>query len=57
MTNHNYGDTATILSVSSAIISVTDFQPIVTMIGSIVAIISGIFAIRYYYLMSKKLKK
>ena len=57
MTNHNYGDTATILSVSSAIISITDFQPIVTMIGSIVAIISGIFAIRYYYLVSKKLKK
>jgi hypothetical protein len=56
MTNHN-ADLATILSVSGAMISIADVQPVVTMIASIVAIISGIFAIRYYLKATKNLQK
>jgi hypothetical protein len=54
MTNNN-ADTATILSISSAIVSIGNFQPIVTLLASLVAIISGLFAIRYYYQATKKL--
>ena len=56
MTNHN-ADLATILSVSGAIISIADLQPIVTMLASIVAIVSGLFAIRYYLKATKNLQK
>ena len=49
-------DLSTILSIMGAVISVTNIQPIVTLIASLVAIVSGGFAIRYYYLASKKLK-
>jgi len=38
-------------------LSVANIQPIVTLIASVVAIISGIFAIRYYYNATKNLKK
>lgn len=53
MTNPNDADSATLLSITSAILSIANFQPIVTLIGSIVAIISGIFAIRYYWKATK----
>lgn len=56
MTNNN-ADLATILSVSGAMVSMADVQPIVTMIASFVAIISGLFAIRYYLHATEKLKK
>jgi hypothetical protein len=56
MTNNN-ADLATILSVSGAIISIADLQPIVTMLASIVAIVSGLFAIRYYLKATKNLQK
>jgi hypothetical protein len=56
MTNHN-ADLATILSVSGAMISIADVQPVVTMIASLVAIISGLFAIRYYLKATKNLQK
>jgi hypothetical protein len=54
MTNNN-ADTATILSISSAIVSIGNFQPLVTLVASLVAIISGLFAIRYYYRATKNL--
>lgn len=57
MTNPNHADSATILSISSAIISVANFQPIVTMLASIVAIISGGFAIKYYIRATNNLKR
>ena len=56
MTNNN-ADVATIVSVTGAMVSMADVQPIVTMIASLVAIISGIFAIRYYLHATKKLKE
>jgi hypothetical protein len=57
MTNHGYADSATIVSISSALLSIANFQPLVTLIASVVAIISGGFAIRYYYRATKNLKK
>jgi CHASE2 domain-containing sensor protein len=57
MPNHNSADTATILSISSALLSIGNFQPAVTLLASLVAIISGIFAIRYYYQATKKLEE
>jgi CHASE2 domain-containing sensor protein len=57
MPNHNSADTATILSISSALLSIGNFQPVVTLLASLVAIISGIFAIRYYYQATKKLEE
>lgn len=56
MSNNN-ADLATIVSVSGAMVSMANVQPIVTMIASLVAIISGIFAIRYYLHATAKLKK
>ncbi len=57
MTNPNDADTATLVSITSAILSIANFQPVVTLIGSIVAIISGIFAIRYYWKATKNFDK
>lgn len=56
MTNNNYGDSATIVSITTALIGLSDLQPLVTMIASLVAIVSGLFAIRYYYGAIKKLE-
>ena len=56
MTNNN-ADLATILSVFGAVVSMADVQPVITMIASLVAIVSGIFAIRYYLFATENLKK
>jgi len=57
MTPHsNQADFGMILSITSAAISLTNVQPIVTFVGSLVAIASGLFAIRYYYKAAKKFK-
>jgi len=32
----------------------TELQPIITALAGLIAIVSGIFAIRYYYIKSKK---
>jgi hypothetical protein len=55
MTNNN-ADLATLTSVSGVMLSIADIQPIVTFIASIVAIISGIFAVRYYIKATEKIK-
>lgn len=52
--NSNHADLLTIVSGTTALISVTSIQPYVTLIASLVAILSGIFAIRYYIKASKK---
>ena len=57
MSSHNTADTATIVSISSALLSIGNFQPLVTLLASLVAIVSGLFAIRYYYRATKKLKE
>lgn len=55
MQNNNSADLATMLSIFSAVVSISNIQPVVTLVGSLVAIISGLFAIRYYYKVTKKL--
>jgi hypothetical protein len=57
MTNHSsQADIGTGISVLSAIVSISTIQPIVTLIAGLIAIVSGIMAIRYYYNATKKVK-
>lgn len=63
MENHHdsnpyLGFSSTIISIFSATFCMVaqDLQPFATLVGSIVAICSGIFAIRYYYYATKKIK-
>jgi len=49
-------DLLTGISASGWIISLSNYQPVVSFIGGIIAIISGLFAIRYYFVKTKKLK-
>lgn len=55
MSNHQ-ADASAIVSVFGAIISISKVQPVVTLAAGCIAIVSGLFAIRYYYLASKKIK-
>ena len=52
----NQADFGMVLSITSAAISISNVQPIVTFFGSLVAIASGLFAIRYYWKAAKKFK-
>jgi len=54
--NSNQSDLLTIVSGTSAFISVANVQPIVSLIASLIAIVSGVYAIRYYIKASKKFK-
>jgi hypothetical protein len=54
--NSGQADFGVVLSITSAAISISNFQPIVTMLASLVAIVSGVFAIRYYWKATKKFK-
>lgn len=57
MTHHSsQADIGTGISVLSAIVSISTIQPIVTLIAGLIAIVSGIMAIRYYYNATKKVK-
>lgn len=57
MTPHSsQADTLTLVSGASALISIASIQPIFTLLASLVAIISGIFAIRYYIKQTDKIK-
>jgi hypothetical protein len=57
MTQHSsQADIGTGISVLSAIVSISTLQPIVTLIAGLIAIVSGIMAIRYYYNATKKVK-
>lgn len=57
MTQHSsQADIGTGISVLSAIVSVSTIQPIVTLVAGLIAIVSGIMAIRYYYNATKKVK-
>jgi len=56
MESKHQADQSTIVTVVSATISITSIQPLFTLIASLVAIVSGAMAIRYYYKMTKKLK-
>jgi hypothetical protein len=46
-----------IISASFSVVTISQVQPIVTLVGSIIALTSGIFAIRYYHFATKKVKK
>lgn len=57
MTPHsNQADIGTAISLLSAIVSISTVQPIITLIAGLIAIISGVMAIRYYYNATKKVK-
>jgi hypothetical protein len=57
MTDHsNQADIGTGISVLSAIVSISTIQPVVTLVAGLIAIVSGIMAIRYYYNATKKVK-
>jgi hypothetical protein len=44
----------TAIGLTAASLTLTQVQPFVTLLAGLTAIISGIFAIRYYYKASKK---
>jgi hypothetical protein len=54
--NSNQSDLLTIVSGTSAFISVANVQPIVSLIASLIAIISGLLAARYYIKATKRFK-
>jgi hypothetical protein len=45
------------ISMISAVVTISSIQPLVSLCAGLVAIVSGIFAIRYYYWKTKNLKK
>ena len=47
----------TAVSMTAATITITQVQPFVTFIAGLVAIFSGVMAIRYYYNATKRVKK
>jgi hypothetical protein len=57
MTNHNLADASASVSILSAVITLSTIQPLVSLGAGLVAIVSGIFAIRYYYWKTKHIKK
>ena len=46
----------TVVSMTAATLTLTQVQPFITLLAGITAIVSGIFAIRYYYNATKKVK-
>ncbi len=44
------------ISLTAASLTLTQVQPFVTLVAGLTAIISGIFAIRYYYNATKNFK-
>jgi hypothetical protein len=53
---HNQADLSATISLLSAVVTISTVQPIVSLCAGLVAIVSGIFAIRYYYWKTKNLK-
>lgn len=47
----------TAVSMTAATLTITQVQPFVTLLAGLVAIISGVMAIRYYYNATKKVNK
>jgi len=51
--------TADILTATSAggwMLSISAYQPLVSLVAGLIAIVSGVFAVRYYYVQTKKIK-
>lgn len=53
MTHPNHADISATVSILSAVVTVSSIQPFVSLCAGLVAIVSGIFAIRYYYWKTK----
>ena len=53
---HHQADLSATISLLSAVVTISTVQPIVSLCAGLVAIVSGIFAIRYYYWKTKNLK-
>ena len=49
MTHHSHAGISASISILSAVVTISSIQPFVSLCAGLVAIISGIFAIRYYY--------
>lgn len=56
-TNPEDGIAAILTSIGMTIISLTTIQEVVSIMAGCVAIISGIFAIRYYWLKINEIKQ
>ena len=57
MTDHSQGAVSASISILSAVVTISSIQPFVSLCAGLVAIVSGIFAIRYYYWKTIFLKK
>jgi hypothetical protein len=57
MTNPSQAGASAGISILSAVITISSIQPFVSLTAGLVAIVSGLFAIRYYYWKTKHLKK
>ncbi len=57
MNHHSQAGASAGISMISAVVTISAIQPLVSLCAGLVAIISGIFAIRYYYWKTKHLKK
>ena len=53
MTNHTHADISATVSILGAVVTISSIQPLVSLCAGLVAIVSGIFAIRYYYWKTK----
>ena len=53
MTHNTHGDISATVSILSAVVTISSIQPFVSLCAGLVAIVSGIFAIRYYYWKTK----
>jgi len=56
MPQHNLADISASVSIFSAVVTISSIQPFVSLGAGLVAIVSGLFAIRYYYWKTKHLK-
>jgi len=57
MTQHTLADASASISILSAVVTISSIQPFVSLTAGLVAIVSGLFAIRYYYWKTKDVKK
>jgi len=57
MTQHHLADASASISILSAVVTISSIQPFVSLTAGLVAIGSGLFAMRYYYWKTKHFKK
>ena len=57
MGNNTLADVSASVSLLSAAVSMTTIQPYISLVASLIGICSDSFAIRYYYLKFKEIKK